>query len=305
MHHNRQRTRNFSIMSLLFAILLLGALAPAQESAAPTAAGKTATEQNSTAKPPAAAQGMQGDLLTPPRGKSTVMGGTISAVDPIADRLTLKVAGGRAIRILYDERTEVYRDGVKGNLRDLRANDHASVETMLDGTTVFARSIHMLSQSPEGEARGQILSYDPGTRQLTLNESLSREAIKLQVPPNATIVRQGQAASAPGAGGAADLVKGTLVSAKFKSNNSGAGVASEIAILAVPGSRLTFTGTISHLDLHARQLVVTDAQDDQSYKISFEPSAFPVAHDLHEGGRVKIIAEYNGTGYQARDITLQ
>jgi hypothetical protein len=292
-------------MSLLFAILLLGALAPAQELAAPAAAGKTATEQNSTAKTPAAAQGMQGDLLTPPRGKSTVMGGTISSVDPIADRLTLKVAGGRAIRILYDERTEVYRDGVKGNLRDLRANDHASVETMLDGTTVFARSIHMLSQSPEGEARGQILSYDPGTRQLTLNESLSREAIKLQVPAETTIVRQGQAASAPGAAGAADLVKGTLISAKFNSNNSGAGVTSEIAILAVPGSRLTFTGTISHLDLHARQLVITDAQDDQSYKISFEPSAFPVAHDLHEGGRVKVIAEYDGSGYQARDITVQ
>jgi hypothetical protein len=291
-------------MGLLFAILLLGALAPAQEPAAPTAAGKTATKQNSTAKPPAA-QGMPGDLLTPPRGKSTVMGGTISSVDPIADRLTLKVAGGRAIRILYDERTEVYRDGVKGNLRDLRANDHASVETMLDGTTIFARSIHMLSQSPEGEARGQILSYDAGTRQLTLNESLSREAIKLQVPAETTIVRQGQAASAPGAAGAADLVKGTLISAKFNSNNSGAGVTSEIAILAVPGSRLTFTGTISHLDLHARQLVITDAQDDQSYKICFEPSAFPVAHDLHEGGRVKVIAEYDGSGYQARDITVQ
>jgi hypothetical protein len=292
-------------MDLLVAIVLLGALAPAQEPAAPTATGKTAIEQNSAAKPAAAPQGMPGDLLAPPRGKSTVMGGTISAVDPISDRLTLKVAGGRAIRILYDERTEVYRDGVKGNLRDLRANDHASVETMLDGTTIFARSIHMLSQSPEGEARGQILSYDPGTRELTLNESLSREAIKLQVPPGATIVRQGQAAAAPGAAGAADLVKGTLINTKFRSNNSGAGVASEIDILAVPGSRLTFTGTISHLDLHAKQLVVADAQDDQSYKIAFDPGGFPVTHDLHEGGRVKVIAEYDGSGYTAREITLQ
>lgn len=287
-------------MGLLFAIVLLGALAPAQDPAA-----TTATEQHSTKKPPATPQGAPGDLLSPPRGKSTVMGGTISAVDPIADRLTLKVAGGRSIKILYDERTEVFRDGVKGNLRDLKANDHASIETLLDGTTVFARSIHMLSQSPEGEARGQILSYDPGSRVLTLNESLAREAIKLQVPSSATIVRQGQAAAAPGTAGAADLVKGTLISAKFKPNNSGAGVASEIDILAVPGSRVTFTGTISHLDLHARQLVVADAQEEQSYKISFDPSAFPVAHDLHEGGRVKVIAEYDGSGYQAREITLQ
>jgi hypothetical protein len=285
-------------MGLLFAIVLLGALAPPQEPAA-----ATATEQNRTIASAANPQSLPGDLLTPPRGKSTVMGGTISAVDPIADRLTLKVAGGRAIKILYDERTEVYRDGVKGNLRDLRANDHASVETMLDGTSVFARSIHMLSQSPEGEARGQVLSYDGGT--LTLNESLSREALKLQVPASATIVRQGQAASAPGVAGAADLVKGTLVEAKFKSSNTGAGIVSEIAILAVPGSRLSFTGTISHLDLHARQLVVTDAQDDQSYKIAFEPAGFPVSHDLHEGARVRVIAEYNGSGYVAREIKLQ
>ena len=291
-------------MGLLFAIVLLGVLAPAQDPAAP-AASKTVTQQNSTTKPAATKKDMPGDLLTPPRGKSTVMGGTISAVDPISDRLTLKVAGGRAIRILYDERTEVYRDGVKGNLRDLRAKDHASVETMLDGTTVFARSIHMLSQSPEGEARGQVLSYDAGTRELTLNESLSREAIKLQVPAGATIVRQGQAAAAPGAAGAADLVKGTLISAKFQSNNSGAGVASEIAILAVPGTRLTFTGTIAHLDLHGRQFVVADAQDDQSYKISFDPAGFPVSHDMHEGARVKVIAEYNGSGYEAREIALQ
>jgi len=287
-------------MGLLFAIVLLGGLSPAQEPAA-----ATAPKPSGTTHPAAKEEGLPGDLLALPRGKSTVMGGTISAVDPVADRLTLKVSGGRSIRILFDERTQVYRDGAKTSLRDLRNNDHASVETMLDGTTVFARSIHMLSHSPEGECRGQVLNYDAGTRELTVNESLSREAIKLQVPASASIVRQGQAASTHAAGSSADLVKGTLISAKFKSNNNGIGVASEIAILAVPGSRLTFDGTLSHLDLHGKQFVVADSQDDQSYKISFDPASFPVTHDLHEGARIKVIAEYDGSGYVAREITLK
>ena len=90
----------------------------------------------------------------------------ISSVDPVTDPLTLKVFGGKRMKILFDERTQVYRDGAKTSLRDLHANDRASVETMLDGTTVFARSIHMLSQAPEGECQGQVLNYDPGTGEL-------------------------------------------------------------------------------------------------------------------------------------------
>ena len=50
---------------------------------------------------------------------------------------------------------------LRSPLRDLRPGDHVSVETVLDGTTVFARSIHMLSGSPEGECQGQVMSYDP------------------------------------------------------------------------------------------------------------------------------------------------
>src|SRR6266849_5987302 len=79
-----------------------------------------------------------------PRGNSTVIGGSIRQVDGVRDQLTLNIFGGHAMKVLFDERTQVYRDGQKTSLRDLRAGDHVSVETMLDGTTVFARSIHML-----------------------------------------------------------------------------------------------------------------------------------------------------------------
>src|ERR1700733_119541 len=86
-----------------------------------------------------------------PSGKTTIFGGEIRSVDPVLDQLTLNVYGARPMRMLFDERTEVYRDGKKISLRDLGATEHASIETTLDGIKVFAVSIHILSHMPEGE----------------------------------------------------------------------------------------------------------------------------------------------------------
>ncbi len=287
-------------MRLLFATFMLAAMASSQ-----VATASVQPQQDEAARPASGAETLPADPLTMPRGKSTVIGGTISAVDPIKDQLTLKVfGGGRPMKVLYDERTQVYRDGVKTSLRDLRINDHASVETMLDGTTVFARSVHMLSRSPEGECQGQVVSYDAGTGELTVSESLSPESIKLRVPPGTAIVRQGQAASAPGNSGVSDLVKGTLISATFSSDNDnrGRGIAHRIAILATPGSEISFSGSVTFLDLRSNQFVVAD--NDQSYKIVFDPAAFPAAHNLHEGANVKVTAEFDGNRYVARAITI-
>ena len=285
-------------MGVFLAILMLGAVTSAQQPAADTT-------QHQAAQSAAGVERSQGDLLAMPQGKSTVIGGTISSVDPVADQLTLQVFGGRRMKILFDERTAVYRDGAKTSLRDLHANDRASVETMLDGTAVFARSIHMLSRSPEGECQGQVLSYDPGSTVLTLSDSLSRDAIHLHVPAGTAIVREGQTASASGQAGLSDLVKGTLISAKFQSDNKGQGVASRIAILAIPGETLTFNGNVSFLDLRENQFVVANASNDQSYKISFDPAVFPQTRNLREGTSVKVTAEFEGSRYVARAITIQ
>lgn len=287
-------------MGLLFvAILLLGNLAWAQQSAA-DAPAKPDNAATSSSK----AKGLAGDLMTLPDGKSTVIGGTIASVDPVTDELVLKIFGARRMRIFYDQRTQVYRDGAKTSLRDLHESEHASVETMLDGTTVFARSIHMLSQSPEGEAQGQVVSYDAGTGTLTLSEALSREAIRLHVPPGTTIVREGQGASSGAASGLSALRQGALIRASFQPDNKGQGVASKIAVLAMPGDQLTFTGKISFIDVHKHQFVVVDDGNNQDYKISFDPASFPDSRDLHEGTHVNVAAEFDGRDYVAHEIAI-
>jgi hypothetical protein len=124
------------------------------------------------------------------------------------------------------------------------------------------------------------------------------------VPAGIAIVREGQTASVSGHAGLSDLVKGTLISAKFQSDNKGQGIASRIAILAIPGETLSFSGNVSFLDLHANQFVVATASNDQSYKISFDPAAFPETRNLREGSSVKVTAEFDGSRYVARTITI-
>ena len=46
-----------------------------------------------------------------PRGKSTIIGGEIRRVDPVRDELTLRVFGQHPVKILFDDRTQVYLDG--------------------------------------------------------------------------------------------------------------------------------------------------------------------------------------------------
>ncbi|HEY5255227.1 MAG TPA: hypothetical protein VIJ53_11275 [Acidobacteriaceae bacterium] len=258
--------------------------------------------QSADIQPAPTAQAGAGDrsaLPPPPKGRSTVEGGTIRSVDPVRDQLVLSVYGTKPMKILYDERTLVYRDGVKAPLSDLHAQDHASIQTVLDGTKIYALSIHMLSKAPEGEAQGQVQNYDAGTGMLTVTAALSGQPITLHVPAGTSIVGVGQLAVSSPSAGLQDLVKGTLVSVKFDSSNNGRGVARQISILATPGSSFVFTGNVVSLDLAANRLVLLDPKDDQTYSIVFDRSRFPMSQDLHVGSHVTVTTNFDGSHYVA------
>ncbi|MBV8672837.1 MAG: hypothetical protein JOZ33_05340 [Acidobacteriaceae bacterium] len=263
------------------------------------------TDSRFTAKASSAPSESLSALPALPRGKSTVIGGVIHAVDPVRDQLTLNVYGAKPIKILFDERTQVFRDGTRMSLRDIRPDDRAAVETVLDGTKIFALSVHMLSKAPLGECQGQILSYSPSTGELEISDSLSTQPIHLRVPAGTSIVSVGQSASSAGNPGVSSLVKGTLISVKFESDTKGRGITRQIVILATPGSPFDFTGTITHLDLHSGILAVMTSNADSSYKISFDPARFPTIRELREGTTVKITAVFDGTHYVANKIEAE
>jgi hypothetical protein len=221
----------------------------------------------------------------------------------VRDEFSLKVFGQRPQKILFDERTQVYRDGKTIPLRDLAPSDHASVQTVLDGTEVYALSVHLMSQTPKGEYQGRVLNYNPGTGELTVSSVALHEQFRLLVPANTPITRMGQPAFASALPGSSDLVRDALISVHFESDKKGRGVASHISVLATPGFVFEFNGNLSSLDMNSGLLVVDDSADDKSYQISFDSATLPASRSLHEGDHVRVIAGFDGTHYVASTLT--
>lgn len=239
----------------------------------------------------------------PSAKSSTIFGGAIRKIDPVRDQFMLDIYGQRPMKVLFDERTQLYRDGVKIPLHDLAPADHASVQTALDGTRIFAMSVHILSSIPQGQYRGKVLRFDDSTGELRLDAYPSPQPFIVRVPANVTIVRRGQSAFTQEGGSRGDLRPGALVNVTFNSRVGSVGIASQIQVLAVPGASFIFSGNIATLDIGTGSLTVIDPRDQKSYQISFTPSAFPMVQNLHIGQHVRITAEFNGSTYQATDMT--
>ncbi len=279
-------------------VVALSAGAAAQSSISPSNAS-----QNSAPLPDPQAAAVVGHLPPLPQGKTTVIGGAISEINPVLDQFTLKVFGGGSMKVLFDERTEVYRNGVRIPVLDLAPIHHASVETTLDGTNVYAMRIHMLTHLPQGECQGQVISYDPQSGQLQIHEALSPQPVVLEVPADTPVVRVGQSYFRTGRGGRADLAPGSLVDVKFSANGSGHGVATHIDVLATNGSDFIFGGVLEFLDVPNGEMTILDPRDNHRYQVTFNPSQFPVTRQIQQGSHVRVTARFDGTNYVATEIT--
>jgi hypothetical protein len=220
----------------------------------------------------------------------------------VRDQFKLNVIGQRPMRILFDERTKVFLDGSKIGLRDLGPEEHAAVETTLDGDKVFAVSIHILSKSADSQYEGRVVSYAPSTGILSITASASRNAFKVHVSSSTQLSRSGQHEFTSIASGPSDLAPGSLVSIKFQPHGPGQAIATSIAVLAVPGSSFSFSGSVTSIDLHSGTMVLTDPSDQKSYQISFSTALLPESRALHPGDHVMVTAAYNGTGFVASAV---
>lgn len=271
----------------------------------PFAMGHAQTGQLAGSSPgvrPAPATADLPDIPATPTGQSTIMGGAIREVDPVRDQFTLHVYGIKPLKVLFDARTQIFRNGKRIPIRDLGSVNHASVQTTLDDGQVFALSIHILSQLPEGQYQGQVASYNPETGELVLSATQGGQPFPVLVTSSTSIARQGQLAFASARTGPTDLVPGTLVSLNFDSDQKGRGIARQINILATPGSTFVFAGNITALDMPAGVLVLVDPRYDMSYQISFDPHTANVGN-LHMGQHVRVSADYDGHKYVATEVT--
>jgi len=287
--------RNLLTVVLLLALAQSGRAANSQLERPPRSDSAIAPE-GATAGLPA--------LPAAPQGKSTILGGKIRQVDPVRDQFLLDIYGQRPMKILYDERTQVFLDGRRIPVRSLGSEDRASVQTILDGSNVFAISIHILTHAAEGDCEGRVVSYNPDSNALAIASDLSPEPVRLRVGADTAIERIGESEFTSVRSGVADLVPGALVDAAFTTDAGGRDVATRITVFAVPGAGFAFFGNISFLDLQRGLLTLVDPRDKRSYEIRFSPSSLPVSQSLHLGETVSVAAIYNGTQYEASTITV-
>jgi hypothetical protein len=238
------------------------------------------------------------DMPRVPTAKTTLIGGTVQRLNRVQDQLTIQTFGGGRMKISFDPRTHIYHDGAQALASDLHQGDRVYVDTVLDGNTVFARSVRIKSTASAGENQGIVVSYRSDRGELLLRDALSPEPLKIHLTPQ-TLLKKGDHSVS-----AAELVPGTLVSVKFGSQSRGPDVAQEIVVLAVPGTNFTFAGRVTGLDLRLGLLVLTASTDRKSYEIYFNPSMSAVDDKLHPGADVTAVANFDGTHYVARSLTI-
>jgi hypothetical protein len=286
-------------MCRFLCLLFLGGLAYAQlaSSSAPSAAIEPNSRAVSTNNSDDVAS-LLPDLPPMPKGKASLLGGTVRNLDRVRDRIVLHVFGGHNMVLLFDGRTRVYRDGAIASVDSLASGERVSVDTVLDGKDVFARNIRILTHSPDGQSSGQVLNYDASRQELSLRDALSPEPIKLHMTASTVVLRGDHAASL------SDLRPGALVAVKFVPSSDGRDIAHEVSILALPGAEFGFAGRVATLDLSAGLLVVVDPRDKKSYEIRFDPTNVRVVGDLQEGVDVTVTASFDGIRYTAETIAV-
>jgi hypothetical protein len=99
------------------------------------------------------------------------------------------------------------------------------------------------------------------------------------------------------------LVPGTLISIRFSSEGGARNTATEISILAQPGTRYTFSGQVVHIDLRTGLLVLNSSTDHKTYEV-YLPTSMNPAENLQPGVTVKVLTDFDGERYIVRNVTV-
>ena len=231
-----------------------------------------------------------------PSGRASLVGGTIETLDRVRDQITISVFGGGRMKILIDPRTRVYQGSTAASIADLRQGQRAYVDTILDGTTVFAKSIRLKTTLAAGESEGVVLQFKRDRGELILRDAISPAPLHVRLLSSTRITQADRTVAD------SVLVPGSLIAVKFDSRRDG-DAASEIAVLALPGIGYTFTGQVTHLDLRTGLLVLNSATDHKTYEVYFDPS-IASAENVHSGDAVTATANFDGSRYVVRSLTI-
>ena len=238
-------------------------------------------------------------LLDPPplpHNQVTLIGGTVASLDEVMNRMTLHPFGtNQKMEVRFDTRTKFYQDGKPISYRVIKHGQRVYLDTMLNGSKVFAKSIWIQSAADSGTGRGQIVDFDAQRGRLTVRDELSNQPVRMNVT-SATVIRKGNQLATTG-----DLREGSLVSLTFGPERR----LEQITLLAVPGNTFTFAGRVTYLDLSQKLIAIDNRTDRTRYDISMNAIPASILRQLHEGQDVTISAVFDGSKYDARRIDIR
>jgi hypothetical protein len=259
----------------------------------PVASSSASTDEDIVADPAS----LLSDLPKAPSAKATLIGGVIERIDNVRDRLTVRVFGGGRMIVLFDPRSRIYRGTDQASISDLREGERVYLDTMLDGSTIFARNIHLSAVQALGETQGMVLNYRADRDELTIRDTISPTPIKLRIDSSTRLTQNDRVVSASA------LVPGSLIAVRFAPESGSREKAREISILAIPGVHYTFAGRIAHLDLRTGLVVLDSSTDRKTYEIYLDPS-LAIDDKLQTGAVVTAVTSLDGSHYVAHNMTI-
>jgi hypothetical protein len=240
------------------------------------------------------------DAAPMPRTTTTLVGGIITGVDRMRNRLTVQVFGGGHWKVNFDERTHIFHNGAETTQLALKKGERVYVDTQLDNNehAIFARNIRVGVAAPPADADGQVIDIDLRHSEVTLRDVINSVPVRFAIDPQ-TRISNGQTPAV-----LKDILPGTLVHVRFAAERPNRGLAREIDIIARPGANFTFAGKVTFLDMHRGLLAVQNSVDDKNYEIHFSATNVPDRANLGIGIEVRVVATFEGSRYTAQSVAI-
>lgn len=269
-----------------------GASSASQRSQTSTAASSTSSDDNP-----------YDPLLEPPplpKGEPTLIGGVATHVDHVRNRLTIQpFGGGTKVKLFVDERSHIYRNGTETTVLGIQKGDRVYVDTMLDGSRIFAKNVRVITQPNLAEVRGQVIALNPEKGTVSVQDQLSSRPVTFAVSGGTKY------SSSKGLANSGDVQPGSLIEVQFASDRQNRDVAQEIVVLAKPGDNYIFSGVVTSVDMHNALLVLENRSDDQDYEVHFTSAALSDSRALKVGSEVTARATFDGKQYKASNVRIE
>lgn len=231
-----------------------------------------------------------------PKGKTSLVGGKVTKIDGVHNRLSVKVFDGGRWTVAFDERTHFYMDGAETTFENVKKGERVYVDTMLDGHRVFARNVHIVTKTGAAGASGQVTAFNGGV--MTVRDDLSAHPVQFHVD-NQTLVKQDGRMASIG-----EIQPGSLISVQFAPGKENQEMAREVTILASPGQSVTFDGIVRNVDLRNNQLAIENHSDNKTYEVALDGDQ-GIPSNLMVGSEVTVAAVFDGRGYKAHSIAVK